>query len=94
MPILLEMDNSGAEDIGSSWSVGSCTHHVDVPNYFLHKPKDQGTVIIKHISGDTNHADILMKNMTSVVFNCRVPLYVGHDEYIRVLKQTLSGEAV
>ena len=42
LPILLEMDNSGAVDVVNSRSVDSRTHHVYVCNYFLCKLKDQG----------------------------------------------------
>ena len=30
LPMVLEMDNSGAVDIANSWSVGGRTRHVDV----------------------------------------------------------------
>jgi hypothetical protein len=35
LPMILEMDNSGAVDIANSWSVGDRTRHIDVRNYFL-----------------------------------------------------------
>ena len=38
--------------------------------------------------------DVFMKNMYVAVFNHHIPLYVGHDKYINVHKQALSGEAV
>jgi len=43
LPMLLEMDNSGAEDVANSWSVRDRTHHVDVQNYFL-RAKQPGAV--------------------------------------------------
>lgn len=84
MPMLLEMDNWGAVDIANSWSVGFRTHHMGIQNCFLHEQKDQGKVIMKHIPGDTNDAEIFTKNIESAVFNCHVPLYVGQDEYINM----------
>ena len=36
LPMVLEMNNSGAVDIVKSWSVGGRTRHMDVRNYFLH----------------------------------------------------------
>ena len=42
LPMILEVDNSGAVDIANSWSVGGRTRHVDVQNYFLCKLKDKG----------------------------------------------------
>ena len=92
LPMLLEMDNSGAVDIANSWSVGGRTRHVDVRNYFLRELKDQGLLVIKHIAGEENDADIFTKNVTSAMFNKHVPLYVGTDEYLNA--RSLSGEAV
>jgi hypothetical protein len=92
LPMILEMDNSGAVDIANSWSVGGRTRHVDVRNYFLRELKDQGLLVIKHIAGDKNDADIFTKNVTSAIFNRHVPLYVGTDEYASA--QSSSGEAV
>ena len=37
LPMILEMDNSGAVDIANSWSVGGQTRHMDVRNKFLHE---------------------------------------------------------
>ena len=92
LPMVLEMDNSGAVDIANSWSVGGRTRHVDVRNNFLHELKDQGLLVIRHIAGELNDADIFTKNVTSAIFNRHVPLYVGPDEYIS--SQDSSGEAV
>ena len=92
LPMILEMDNTGAVDIANSWSVGGRTRHVDVRNYFLRELKDQGLLVIKHIAGDKNDADIYTKNVTSAIFNRHVPLYIGTDEYVNV--QSSSGEAV
>ena len=55
LPMVLEMDNSGAVDIANSWSVGGRTRFVDVRNYFLCKLKDQGLFVIKHIAGDDEY---------------------------------------
>ena len=82
LPMVLEMDNSGAVDIANSWSVGGRTRHVDVQNYFLRELKDQGLLVIRHIAGESNDADIFTKNVTSAIFDRHVPLYVGPDEYV------------
>ena len=65
---------------------------MDVCNYFLCELKDQGLLVIRHISGESNDADIFTKNVASAIFDRHVPLYVGHDEYLRV--RDSSGEAV
>ena len=65
---------------------------MDVRNYFLRELKDQGLLVIRHDSGESNDADIFTKNVTSTIFDRHLPLYVGHDEYLRV--RDSSGEAV
>ena len=94
LPMILELDNSGAVDIANCWSVGGKTHHVDMCNYFLWELKDQGLLIIQHIPVDSNDVDIFRKNVMPTVFNHPIPLYVGSDEYVPVQNQALSGEAV
>ena len=59
---------------------------------FLRKLKDQGLLVIKHIAGDQNDADIFTKNVMSAIFDRHVPLYVGREEYIS--ERGSSGEAV
>jgi hypothetical protein len=80
--MVLEMDNSGAVDLANNWSVGGRTRHVDVRNYFLRELKDQGMMIIRHIAGDDNDADIFTKNVTAAVFNRHLPNFVGKDKYM------------
>ena len=82
-PMVLEMDNKGAVDLANSWSVGGRTRHVDVRMYFLRELKDQGKLVIRHISGDDNDADIFTKNTSAAVFNKHVVNFVGTDEYVQ-----------
>ena len=35
LPMVVEMDNSGAVGIANSWNFGGCTCHVDLRSYFL-----------------------------------------------------------
>jgi hypothetical protein len=92
LPMILEMDNSGAVDIANSWSVGGRTCHIDVCNYFLQELKDQGLLVITHIAGEQNDADIFTKNATSAIFNKHVSFHVGTDEYVST--RSSSGEPV
>ncbi len=82
----------GPVDIANSWSVGGRTCHVDVRNYFLCKLKDEGLLVIQHIAGELNDADIFTMNVTSAIFDRHMPLYVGHNKDIS--SQGSSGEAV
>jgi hypothetical protein len=80
LPMLLEMDNKGAVDLANNWSVGGRTRHVDVRNHFLRELKDEGLIIVKHIPGDENEADIFTKNTAAPVFNRHIPKFVGIDK--------------
>ena len=84
LPMVLEMDNKGAVDLANNWSVGGRTRHMDVRNFFLRELKDQSPslLIVKHVPGDENDADIFTKNTTAAVFERHIPKFVGHDEYM------------
>jgi len=68
-------------DLANNWSVGGRTWHIDVKNYFLRELKDQGILVVKHVHGDRNDADIFTKNTTTGVFERHLPKFVGEDEY-------------
>ena len=82
LPMVLEMDNQGAVDLANNWSVGGRTRHVDVRNYFLRDLKDEGTLVIRHVPGDDNDADIFTKNVTAAIHERHIPKFVGIDEYM------------
>ena len=82
LPMLLEMDNSGAVDLANNFSIGGRTRHVDVRQHFLRELKDEGLLVIKHVDGDSNDADIFTKNTEAKVFNRHLPKYVGKDKYM------------
>ena len=68
LPMILEMDNKGAVDLANNWSVGGRTRHVDVRNHFLRDLKDEGLMVVRHVSGVENDADIFTKNVTGPIF--------------------------
>ena len=86
--IVHEMGNKGALDLANNWSVGGCTRHVDVRNFLLLKLKGEGLLMIKHIPGEENDADIFTKNAVAQVFERHAPKFVRNDEYLKA--QTLS----
>ena len=55
---------------------------MDVRNQFLQELKDDGLIIVKHVPGDENEADIFTKNTTPPVFNKHIPKFVGIDKYM------------
>jgi hypothetical protein len=83
LPVVLEMDNKGAVDLANDYSVDGRTRHVDVKFFFLRELKEQGLLVIKHVPGSENDADIFTKNVTTSIFEKHLPLYVGKDEYMK-----------
>ena len=67
------MDNKGTVDLANNWSMGGQTCHVDLRNHFLHEVKDEGLIVVKHVSGDENEEDIFTKNTTAPEFNRHIP---------------------
>ena len=63
--MLLETDNKGAVVLTNNWSVGGRTCLVDARYHFLRDLKDEGLLIVRHVPGDKNDADIFTKNMTA-----------------------------
>ena len=58
LPMLLEMGYKGAVDLENNRTVGGRTRHVDVRNHFLRDLKDGGLIIVRHVPGEKNDADI------------------------------------
>ncbi len=46
--------------------------HMGVQN-FLHELKDEGPIMVKHVSGDENEAEIFTKNTAAPVFKRNIP---------------------
>ena len=85
LPMVLEMDNKGAVDLIHNWSVGGRTRHIDVRQCYLRELKEDGTVIVKWLSGDTNDSDMHTKNLGETLFEKFVPVYTGGvDKYSTV----------
>lgn len=82
LPMILEMDNKGAVYLANNWSVGGRTRHIDVKSHYLRELKEQGLLIIKHIPGELNEADICTKNTPRKVFERHARKFVGDDEYM------------
>ena len=81
LPMLLEMENKGAVNVANSWSMGRGTHH-NVRNHFSRELKDEGLIVVKHVSGDENDADIFTKNTAAPVFNRHIRKFVDIDKYM------------
>ena len=86
LPMVVEVDNSGARDLANSWSVGGRTRHVDVRLNFLRELKEQGMVVLKHIPGENNEADIFTKNVDASSLHRHVVSMCGEDDLLSRLK--------
>ena len=82
LPMVLEMDNKGAVDLANNYSVGGRTRHVDVRFFYLRELKEEGLMVIKHVPGIENDADIFTKNVDAQTFERHLPAFVGYDEYM------------
>ena len=51
-------------------------------NHFLRELKDKGVLIIKHVAGEDNEADIFTKNTSGPVFEKHIRKFVGDDKYM------------
>ena len=86
LPMIVEMDNSGARDLANSWSVGGRTRHVDVRMFFLRELKEDGLVAFKHIPGTENEADIFTKNVDAATLHRHTEKLCGKDDLYESLK--------
>ena len=84
LSMVIEIDNQGAVHLANNWSVGGRTRHVDIQNYFLQELKDNGMLVIRHVPGVDNDADIFTKNTTEAIFEKHIRRFVGDDEYLSV----------
>ena len=51
-------------------------------NHFLRDLKDEGLLVVKHVPGVENDADIFTKNVTGPIFQTHLPSFVGIDRYM------------
>jgi hypothetical protein len=88
LPMLVEMDNSGARDLANSWSVGGRTRHVDVRMFFLRELKEDGLLSFKHVSGTENESDIFTKNVDAATLHKHAAKFCGEDNLYESLKKS------
>eukprot|EP00957_Ditylum_brightwellii_P195171 14870290-Ditylum_brightwellii.AAC.1 len=54
LPMLLEIDNSGAVDLANNWSARGRTHHMKTRMFFLRDLKEAGIIEVHWLKGDKN----------------------------------------
>lgn len=68
LPMVLEMDNKGAVDHANGWSVGGQIRHIGTKAALLCELKESAQLVIKHIPGELNDANMFMKNLDGQLF--------------------------
>ncbi len=76
-PMVLQMDNKGAVDLINSFSIGGCTHHIDVQQCFLRELKEAKIMVVTWIPGTENEADMFIKNLDGPAFKRYAELLLG-----------------
>jgi hypothetical protein len=68
LPMLLKMDNKGADNLANDWSIGGQTRHVDIRQCFLRELKESKIIDICWIKASENDADVFTKNLDGPAF--------------------------
>ena len=81
LPMVLDIDNSGAVDLSNNWSAGGRTRHMEVRMFFLRDLKEQGLIVTNWINGNDNPVDLFTKNLARRQYEKCIEAFVGRDEY-------------
>jgi hypothetical protein len=77
LPMILEIDNSGAVDIFNNWASSGRTRHMDVRMKFLRELKEANLIRTVWCSTHTNETDVFTKNCPGPLFNKHITKFVG-----------------
>ncbi len=84
LPMLLEVDNSGAVDLANNWSAGGRTRHMATKMFFLRDLKENGIITTKWRKGTENPVDLFTKNLAGPEFDKCCKTFCGMDKYNKV----------
>ena len=90
LPMILEVDNSGAVDIANDWSVSARTRHMDTRLHFLREMKELNMIKTIWTRGDLNEVDMFTKNLAGPEYNKHSEKFCGVDDYY--LRHSNQGE--
>jgi hypothetical protein len=85
--IKLEINNKVAVDLISSFSVGGCTHHINVKQFFLRDLKEVKQLMVNGIPGSENSADMFTKNLDGPLFKRYAEQLLGEGALNRNFKK-------
>jgi hypothetical protein len=83
LPMILELDNKGALDLGNNYSVGGRTSHVEIQQYFLRQLKEENIIKVIWTPGELNSSDLYTNNLAPTDFEKHTKVYVGNDKYMK-----------
>jgi hypothetical protein len=83
LPMIMEVDNKGAVDLGNNFSVGVRIRHIETRQYYLRELKEKGIISVIWKSGSENSSDLYTKNVGRQEFENHATEYVGKDEYMQ-----------
>ena len=76
-PMILRVDNKGAKDLMTNWSVGGRTRHINVKQYFIRDLKEAGLLKIEWTPTKDMTADIFTKNLPAPLFEKHARVLLG-----------------
>ena len=68
LPIVLQVDNTGAIYWANNYSTGPRTKHIDIPAPFVRELIVDGTLKIIFVKSEDNDADTLTKNTSEELY--------------------------
>jgi hypothetical protein len=86
LPMKLEINNKGVVDLINRFSVGGCTHHIDVKQCILRELKEAKQLVFNWIPGSENSTDMFTNNLNGPLFMCYVEQLLGEGALDRHFK--------
>lgn len=67
-PVILYIDNKSAIDLAKNPVFHGRSKHIDIRYHFIRERVESGEIILRHIPGDSQRADMLTKALSTVKF--------------------------
>lgn len=67
-PVVIYIDNRSAIDLAKNPVFHGRSKHIDIRFHFIRECVERGDIVVKHVSGESQRADILTKALVTVKF--------------------------
>lgn len=67
-PVVLYIDNRSAIDLAKNPVFHGRSKHIDIRYHFIRECVERGEIVLKHVSSEKQHADVLTKSLTTFKF--------------------------